>query len=74
MVQSRPCGFDPDSELPDSSTVGVASLAWSDFTCQKCRAGQELVSLERDTSVTQRAQYPLITEYGLNYIGLHILI
>ena len=24
--------------------------------------------------VTQRAQYPLIKEYGLNYIGLHIVI
>ena len=23
---------------------------------------------------TQRAQYPLIKEYGLNYIGLHIII
>ena len=23
---------------------------------------------------TQRAQYPLIKEYGLNYIGLHIMI
>ena len=23
---------------------------------------------------TQRAQYPLIKEYGLNYMGLHIMI
>ena len=23
---------------------------------------------------TQRAQYPLIKEYGLNYLGLHIMI
>ena len=23
---------------------------------------------------TQRAQYPLMKEYGLNYIGLHIMI
>ena len=23
---------------------------------------------------TQRAQYPVIKEYGLNYIGLHILV
>ena len=23
---------------------------------------------------TQRAQYPLIKEYGLNYIGLHIMV
>ena len=25
-------------------------------------------------TLTQRAQYPLIKEYGLNYIGLHIMI
>ena len=25
-------------------------------------------------ATTQRAQYPLIKEYGLNYIGVHIMI
>ena len=25
-------------------------------------------------AVSQKAQYPLIKEYGLNYIGLHIMI
>ena len=28
----------------------------------------------RPETDTQRAQYPLIQEYGLNYVGLHILI
>ena len=32
----------------------------------RCRADQDLAS--------QRAQYPLIKEYGLNYIGLNIMI
>ena len=26
-----------------------------------------------DPKTTQRAQYPLIKEYGLNYIGLHTM-
>ena len=35
---------------------------------RKARKPQTLKAL------TQRAQYPLIKEYGLNYIGLHIMI
>ena len=44
-----------------STSLGLAGLAW---------VGLELVA----KTYIKRAQYPLIKEYGLDYIGLHIMI
>ena len=35
---------------------------------------ESLKDLNPQKASTQRAQYPLVKEYGLNYIGLHIMI
>ena len=33
-----------------------------------------LLTKSHDALSAQKAQYPLIKQYGLNYIGLHIMI
>ena len=38
------------------------------------RRSEELLASAEGWGHAQRAQYPLIKAYGLNYIGLHIMI
>ena len=42
--------------------------------CDYRPPGLNLRELREHRGLTQRAQYPLIKEYGLHYIGLHIMI
>ena len=59
-------------QVPPDAVERQMRLGSCDFERQarRDRAWSSLRHLHR----TQRAQYPLIKEYGLNYIGLHIMI
>ena len=53
--------------------VNVRILPW--WYKRSVRASQKPCLLVlHEPRRTQKAQYPLIEEYGLNYIGLHIMI
>ena len=60
-----------------NEAAGVEETLLSVFA-RGCDEDETSLGAGGDASFTlggiQRAQYPLIKEYGLNYIGLHIMI
>ena len=67
----------PNPLVGDESHVPWGSIAFIVF--HNHSVGQQLLGLRLSVkwalkTLTQRAQYPLIKEYGLHYIGFHIMI